>query len=205
MTYSNECYAAAAGVNVDYMGECYDTPPELISAVSRKMHDTSGNLDINLPLQSAYAGVECRVDGLTTVILRFSEPVQAIDGTIDETEISLSAGTLQSVSLAGPEMNIEISGVPDQSCLRITVTGISDLTGNPLIGYNDVHIHVLLGDAKTEDNDIVNIFDLGKVKSQLFKPVTLDNYMCDVNMDGIINIFDLGLVKSNLFKTVSCP
>jgi hypothetical protein len=62
---------------------------------------------------------------------------------------------------------------------------------------------VLFGDVNKDS--VVNIFDLGTVKSQLFKPVTDSNRACDVNGDGIINVFDLGRVKANLFKSVSGP
>jgi hypothetical protein len=100
-------------------------------------------------------------------------------------------------------MTVEMSGVPDQSCLTITVTGLEDLTGNALTGDNHVQVVVLAGDLI--DHGIVNIFDMGNVKGQLFQPITYSNLMADVNLDGVINIFDMGEVKTNLFHRASCP
>ncbi|UCD29531.1 MAG: right-handed parallel beta-helix repeat-containing protein, partial [Planctomycetota bacterium] len=57
----------------------------------------------------------------------------------------------------------------------------------------------LIGDVNLDAT--VNIFDLGMVKQNLFKPITSGNRDCDVNGDGIINILDMGVVKSGLFKS----
>ena len=103
---------------------------------------------IRLPMaMPLVGGVECRAGGPEQIILVFNEPILAADGTPDGTEVSLSAGTLEIVSIDGPLMTVEMGGVPDLSCQTITVTGLQDLTGNPLTGDNQAHVGVLAGDV----------------------------------------------------------
>ncbi len=142
------------------------------------------------------------------MILTFSKPIAAMAGDPAETSVScanvlLSSGACDSVEVIDNQMAINISGVAGNSCLKITLTGIADTSGNPLQGKNSVSIRVIEG----EINRIapVDLLDLSMVKNQLCKPVTSSNYMCDVNADNAINIIDLGLVKRNLFKQASCP
>ncbi|MHC4443481.1 MAG: right-handed parallel beta-helix repeat-containing protein [Planctomycetota bacterium] len=175
-------------------------PPMLVNAASRRWHGPAGDLDIKLSLDSATPDSECRLGGLQEVILSFSETIQVTDGTPDGTEVNLSAGTLGNVSIIDNQMIVEMSNVQDQTCLVITLTGIESVGGGLLYGDNNVHIRVLKGDVNSDN--LVNIFDLGLVKSQLFKPVVQDNCSEDVKVDGTINIYDLGQVKSQLFKRV---
>jgi len=48
----------------------------------------------------------------------------AVDGDLgDKSEVTLSGGTLNAVSMTGREMTVEINGVPDRSCLRLSLAG----------------------------------------------------------------------------------
>jgi len=172
--------------------------PQITQAVSRKEHGSAGSYDLNLALEPPNS-TECRKGGPTTIILTFSEGIKALDGTIDTTEVSLSAGNLQSLSMSMQklEMTLEISGVPNSSTLTVTLNGIVDLADNPLVD-NDLEIKVKTGDA-TPDG-IVNIFDLASVKQALFQEPNENNFINDINIDGIINIFDLEAVKTRLFQ-----
>jgi len=140
------------------------------------------------------------------VVLLFSEPVKAIDGVPDDTEVSLSVGTLEAVSIvdnAHPEMSIEMSGVPDESCLVITVTGIADLTDNPLTGNNQAHITVLTGD--TNGDHYTDLIDMAQVKSKNGSALFGADVRFDVNLDGSIDLIDMALIKSLNGGAVSCP
>ncbi|MHC4444879.1 MAG: dockerin type I domain-containing protein [Planctomycetota bacterium] len=181
-----------------------NTPPTLNSAISRKAHGSQGDFDINLPLDPSSAAIECRADGPTKVILTFSDNIQVNDGVPDCSEITLSSGSCDNVQIAGNVMTITITSVILNECLSITLNGVENIYGNPLAGNNDVHIRVIPGEVN--GNLPVNIYDLGLVKFQLFKPITNNSFRCDVNADGLINIFDLGMVKSCLFGVpVLCP
>ncbi len=183
----------------------------LTEAVSRKTHSTPvpSTWDIKLPLDPpAGAGVECRRGGVTEVVMTFSEPIMADDGSLDPgDEVTASVGNITGLTIVGNRLIVDMANVPDASCLQLTVEdgpdGITTLGSDPLSGDNDVHAVSLLGDV-TGDY-VVNIVDLNTVKSHLFKPVGNANFRCDVSTDGVINIVDLNVTKGNLFKTKKCP
>ena len=64
-----------------------DSPPTLVSVVSRKIHGAAGTFDLSLSLtgttRATGATIEPRKDGPTQLVFTFSEPIQAIDGTLD--------------------------------------------------------------------------------------------------------------------------
>lgn len=171
-------------------------PPSLTGAFSRRWHGASQSFDINLlPLGSPNgAGIESRSGGPREVIVNFSEPL-APGGASSMGELSDGP--------AGNQKTIAIAGVANRSCPVIAVTGVSDLSGNPLSGDNDVAIRVLAGDANADG--AVNIFDLIAIRNQLNQPVTTTNFRDDVTADGAINIFDLIATRNSLNTTVSCP
>jgi hypothetical protein len=177
----------------------YQVAPQLVDAYSCKTHGAAGDFNIELPLEPApgEAGIESRSNGPTKVVLCFTEAI--VGG-----QVSLSCGTLGNVTIIGNCMTIEMSNVSNQCCLCITITGIEDLQGYPLDGVNEVYIAVLRSDVNGDH--VVNVADLGLVKSELFQPVTGDNFTCDINDDGIINAADLALVKFDLFTSLgTCP
>ncbi len=180
--------------------------PQLIGAVSRKEHGMGGDeFDVQLPLDPPEdAGVECRQNGPTRVILTFCGDVEAEDGVPDETEVHLSDGNLVSVEIVGNEMTIEITYVPDGICLVITLDGIVRVSDRePLEGDNDVHIVVLLGDLDGDGE--VGPLDVAEVQSQIGMPIDEANFRCDLNTDGNINMIDRILVQSALGNAASCP
>jgi hypothetical protein len=137
------------------------------------------------------------------VVLAFTEVVTAMDGVPDDTEVNLSAGLLHSVLILDNEMVVNLSGVPDGTCLRIGLTGISDLFGQPLVGDNDVHLRVLTGD--TNGDGKTNLIDMAQVKSMNGQPLLPENARFDVNLDGSINLIDMALVKSLNGSSGDCP
>jgi len=177
--------------------------PALVSGVSRRTHGAAGEIDLDLPLDAAAAAVECRRRGPTRVLLTFSEAIEADDGTLDETEIDLSAGELEAAAIDGHVMTIEMSGVPDETCLAITLAGLVDLTGNPLVGDNDVHVLVLAGD--TNGDGFTNLTDMAQVKAMDGSALDDSTGRFDLNFDGAINLTDMSLAKSLDGGSASCP
>ncbi len=176
----------------------YQVKPRLLAAVSRKSHGTAGEFDIPLALDPApgEAGVECRDGGPEKVVLFFTEPIAS-------GQISLSCGTLDDVTINGSYLTIDMSSVPNECCLCITLTDVQDLQGDPLVGVKKVYIGVLRSDVNGDG--IVDTLEYAAIKSQMFKPVTQDNCRCDVSSNGVINIFDLSICKSDQSTSVSCP
>ena len=177
--------------------------PALIGAVSRKTHTGAGEMDIPLPLAVDNRGIECRMGGPTKVVLTFSQDVLAEDGVLDDTEVDLSVGLLQGVAIDGAEMTIEMSDVPDQSCLAITLTGLVNLAGVPLAGDTDVHVLVLEGD--TNGDGSANNTDKSQVAAANGQPLGAASVGLDINLDGSINNTDKSAVASRNGLSATCP
>ncbi len=187
------------------------------AAVSRKTHGALGDFDIELPLAPAApedTAIETRRDGVQQVVLTFTEPIEAIDGTPDDTEVALTCdgspcGSVDAVTIVGQVMTIDISGVPDATCLAITVSGIADLVGNPLVGDHDVQVVVLAADVNSDGN--ADLIDMAYVKSKNGEPLSPlpcddpDFARFDLNVDGNIDLIDMALAKSRNGNSAACP
>lgn len=175
----------------------HNTDPMLLRAVSRKTHGDAGVFDLDLPLDDPPA-VEPRVGGPTEVILTFSKAVQAADGQLDDTEIDLSVGTLLAAEIDGAEMRLELADVSTPALLTITLSGITDLADNPLIGADELVVKVHTGDVNGDG--VVNLSDMSAVRAQLYQPLTTSNFWYDVNVDGTIDISDMSTVRAHLYQ-----
>jgi len=101
-----------------------------------------------------------------------------------------------------------ITGVPDQSCLAITLVGVQDLAGNPLGGSNKIYIRVLQGD--TNGDGQIGAADITQTKSRNGTSLgagtlTTSNFRSDVNCDGQIGAADITFVKSHNGRATTCP
>jgi len=205
-----------SGTNIPAPPECIhyvDTePPQLISAYSRKWHGNLGEFDIPLPLGTYDStnggkfidhGMECRIGGPTKIVLVFSEPIQVEAGISgSDGGIRIYPGTLNETIIDENLMFLNIADVTDGSCMTISISGVTDLVGNPLTGDNNVNVRVLLGDINADN--LVNISDLSEVKAYFSSPLVHENNCrIDVNGDGIINELDLETVRTNLFKSAN--
>lgn len=187
----------------DGIGDVCDTF-SLYWASSQKTHGAAGEFGIGLPLSpSSSAGVECRKDGPTKVILAFSREIMAADGMPDGTEVALSAGVLSSVTISGSLMTVNLSGVPDMTCLSITLSGIVDLAHYPLPGTNTVRIRVLLGD--TNGSGAVSVADVDQTRNFSGRTADADTFTTDTNCTGSISVADVNQVRSRSGKAVTCP
>lgn len=192
-----------ADADSDGIGDPCDSP-SLVSAASRKTHGMDGAFDITLPLDpGSSVGVECRKDAATMIVLTFSRNVMARDNTPDATEVSLSAGVLGAVTIFGSQMIVNLSGVPDMTCLVITLSGITDSDGNLLSGDSDIHICALLGD--TNGSGGVSVADVNQTRSRSGQTVNAGNFRSDTNCSGSISVADVNQVRSRSGNSVACP
>jgi len=164
--------------------------PQVVTAVSRKVHGASGTFDINLPLTGA-AGVECRTGGTGRnfqVVVTFATPV-TVGGLSIMSRDGLATGTR---TVSGAVVTVNLAAVANAQTLGITLLNVSNgtTTADVLIPMG-----VLLGD--TNGSASVTASDIGQVKSLSGQPVTGANFRADVNVSGgAISASDIGLVKS---------
>jgi hypothetical protein len=177
---------------------------QLMSVASRKAHGSRGNFDIPLPLGAAVssAGVECRTGGPTQIVFTFNGRVKAIDGTLDANEVQVTGATLGSVTTAGEQMFVELTGVADATCLHISLSGIEDVNGVAFVGDDDVAIRTLLGDANGDGQTASG--DITQVKSVSGQVTNSTNFRRDINADGQVASGDITQVKSRSGRSVTC-
>lgn len=161
--------------------------PSIIAAESVMSHGTAGDLGVDVLASGAYEG---RQPGPTKLVVTFDGNVTVVGGTA---AVSVSSGTVTSVTAAGAVVTVELSGVANAALFTASFGGIQSACGG---SADVVSFEVKVGN--TDANLSVNIFDLLSVRNQLAKPVTTANVRSDVQANGVINIFDLLAVRNNL-------
>ena len=158
------------------------------TVVSRKMHGSFGPFDINLP-QIGRTGVECRSGGSNgnyQMIATFPTLV-----TFDHAAISSGTGHVDSTSLSGNDVIVNLGGVANQQTINVTLYGVQ---GGAAVADITLGMGILIGD--TNGDGFVNSADISQTKSQSGRGATNSNFREDVNVDGAINSGDISLTKS---------
>jgi len=162
------------------------TSVAIVSAVSRKTHGAAGTFDVPLPLTGG--GIEDRSGGTNgdhQIVITFPVPVNFTDA-------QTSCGTVDSTSMSGNDVTINLTGVPNASRCTVTLNGVTDGPSTP--GAATVPVNFLLGD--TTANGSVNSSDISQTQSQSGQPVSSSNFREDVTVNGQINSSDISLVQS---------
>jgi hypothetical protein len=166
----------------------------VVSAVSRKVHGSSGTFDIDLPLTGA-PGVECRTasTGAHRVVVKFSGPV-----TLDGFTISGGA-TPGAFGFNGSEATLTFS--PDSTGAKRLVITLQNVTVGGFNGNVTIPMNLLVGD--TNGNGTVNASDIGQTKAASGQAVSASNARLDVTVSGgSINASDIGQVKATSGATL---
>ena len=188
-TGGNVAYCATFNGEEDiYYVRVAPVAPQAQSAVSRKTHGAAGTFDIDLPL-TGNPGIECRSGGASSdyqLVISFANPV-----TVAGASVTSGTGNVNSVSVNGSQVTVNLTGVANAQSINVTLSGVSDGTTN---GDLSVPMNVLTGD--TTADGVVNSADISQAKSQSGQSVTSSNFREDVTVDGFINSADISLVKS---------
>lgn len=170
-------------------------PLRLVQAASRKIHNGVGPLDVLLTLDPGQPPtVEPRLRGPTEILLHFNKPIRPADGALEGNEVAVSVGAVTSLVIECSTITVSIASVPDRTWLALTLSGITDLSGNPLFGQNEVSVIAIAGDA---NNDAVtSTADLAQIKAAIGVPVGTQYAREDLNCDGSITTTDVALAKT---------
>jgi hypothetical protein len=177
----------------------------ILSAVSRKTHGAIGDFDIDLPLDGSPVS-ECRIGGPTKIVVTFDKDVAAADGTLDiGSEVVASAGTIDSATITGAVLEIDLSGVPDEACAAITLNGIKCAVGvDGIIPATTLRVQALYGDVNADGQ--VASGDITQVKSVSGQVTGAGNFRRDVNADGQVASGDITVVKARSGNVAGiCP
>jgi hypothetical protein len=183
--------------------------PQILAAVSRKTHGGAGTFDINVLAPGA---VECRSSGATQVVVTFDADIVAPDGTLnagDEVNVAVGGspnnGLITGLSIVGADLTVDLSGVPDETCLTITLSGIAwahDPGG--IIAETDIEFANLVGDVTGDA--VVSNADLNVFPGSLPAPAGPDTFRFDVDVNGTITVLgDRAIVQAKIGNAASCP
>lgn len=171
----------------------------ITAAFSKRTHGASGDFSLPLSLASPHTREPRAVGSAPGVRIQFSQVPVAADGTLSCNEFAVVGGSCTGVTLNGSIATVALSGLVKNTCLTVTVNGITGLAG-------DNNVSVILHEGNVDGTTAVNILDLQAIKNQLIQAVGNSNFHLDVNCSGgAINILDLQVAKNNLFQPASCP
>ena len=186
-------YRAMGALEDEYIAP----PPVVVAAVSVKNHGPAGDLGIAIPLAG---GVEPRLGGPARLVVTFDQDIYG-SGGLPADDVTLSAGTVEAVTIDGNAVTVDIVGIPDATVLTVAFSGIESDAGQPCA--DTLCVRVLAGDVNGDGE--VSIFDLVAMRDNTEQTVTEANCPCDVNNDGAINIFDQVNARDQTGATVgSC-
>jgi hypothetical protein len=163
---------------------------QLVSAVSRKTHDSAGTFDIDLP-QTVKPGIECRTGGTAndhTILFTFAHNV-----SVGAASVSSGIGSVMNFSVMGNEVTVNLTGVANGQTIVVTLIGVSDGTNTSNV---QATMGVLFGDVS--GNGTVSNTDVAVAKSQVGAAVDSSNFRADVNANSIISNTDVSVTKGQV-------
>jgi uncharacterized repeat protein (TIGR01451 family) len=218
-TISNTATVAAATTDPDLTNNTATSVTNVnalapVRVVSRKMHGTVGNFDIELPVVGP-RGVECRVaghlpDGASgdhQLVFTFATELTSVAGaTVTNHNPSNATGSVLSSMLDSTDHHnyiVNLTNVSNAQYLTVTLNGVvnPNATGN-VVGPQ---MGVLLGDATA--NGVVTNTDVGSVKAQVdpTTPITQAKVRQDVTANGFVTNTDVGTTKAQVNPTGGLP
>lgn len=170
-------------------------PLILLSVKSRKTHGAAGDFDIAINPATPIASpnpidVECRAIGTGhRIIFTFNIPITAT-GTVAVTDKDGNpfAGAVPSLSSAGNDVIITVTGIPDNRRAKFTLTNVNagGLTFSTSVGF-------LIGDINNSRS--VTGTDVGVVRGRSGQVVTAANFKSDLNSSGTLTGTDVSVVR----------
>ena len=152
---------------------------------------------------------EPRSSGISKLILAFDEPIDPTSFSLMHLNVELAGrdanGNVQfsGISISISMRNGDTEGVitfspplPDYARYLLSVSGITDVAGNPLAGDADRIMTALAGDVSCDLR--VNATDLSRVRAARMKsidPNDAGQVRADVNFDGRVNATDISRVR----------
>jgi hypothetical protein len=184
-TASNSAYNALSMNNTRALvSGIKAAPPSItLNAVkSRKTHAALGTYDVTIDPSQALSGsvsVEPRAIGSGhRIVFQLSTPVTSTGGA------TTSVGTVSSVIPTGSEVQVTLTGVPDNRRTTVTLLNVNGT------GLNfAASVGFLVGDENNSRS--VNATDISLVKGQAGQTVVAANAAMDVNLSGAVTASDI--------------
>lgn len=173
--------------------------PTVVSVVSRRVHGSAGPFDLDVTDPGT---VEPRAGGPQHLLITFDQPLQIVGTALSA--VQLSSGSASSVSVAGNQLEVLLSGAANAVSLVVQFPGVAHAAQAGARAGDQLCIRVLAGDCVGDAT--VDLLDVVTVRNALEVPISAGNFLADVDMDGQINIFDMVAVRNQLnTAATACP
>jgi Dockerin type I domain len=167
-------------------------PLTLTGVQSRKTHAATGTFDLTLDTAVAISGavtVESRAIGAGhSIVFQFNKAITA-SGTASAVDTLAAPIGATSVSTAGNEVVVTLTGLPDNRRATVALNGV-----NAEVNNFPVSIGFLVGDVNNSRS--VNASDISGVKARSGQTTAAGNFRFDLNASGGINATDISAVKA---------
>jgi hypothetical protein len=130
-------------------------------------------------------------------VLTFDQPIAAATAQVVEGVATAGALTFSGNSVIAP-----LTAVADQQYVTLSLSGVM-AAGGSTAGNALVRTGFLAGDVN--QNRVATVGDAGAVNTYLSQPVTIANFVLDINASGALTIADKGIVNANLTKALPAP
>ena len=158
-----------------------------VSAVSRKVHGTAGTFDIDLPL-SGSVGEETRSGGIPsgnhTIVVSFANSISAVAS-------ATCAGNPATTSIAGTDVTVNCTGVPNAQRIAINLLGVNDGIN---VGDVSIPMDVLLGDVNLTRR--TDAGDVTQVRNRTVSIPDASTFRYDVNASGRTDAGDVTTTRN---------
>ena len=171
--------------------------PTLVSAVSRKVHGAAGTFDLPLSLVPGNPSVEPRSGPTQTIVMTFDRAIAAATPQVIEGNATTGTPTFSGNSVITP-----LVAVANQQYVTLSLSGVM-AAGGGTAGNAAVRTGFLAGDVS--QTRVVTVADAGAVNAQLSQPVTMANFVLDINANGALTITDKGIAGGDLTKALPPP
>ena len=173
-------------------------PPALVGVASRKAHGGAGTFDLPLNGNSTNPTTEPRSSAVQhQIVFTFDKAVTAGNAAVTEGVATAGAPTF-----SGNEMRVPLTAVADRQYVAVAVSGVTAADGGTG-GTGSIRVGFLLGDVS--QNRVVALGDVGLINAQIAQPVTVSNYLMDVNASGTLTVADRGLTNGQVTKALPAP
>jgi hypothetical protein len=165
----------------------------LSGALSQKIHGSAGTfnvtIDIFKSITQAITTEPRSIGNGHVIVFQFSQPVtQSGTATAVDTQ-DANIGNVASVSAQGNNVFVTLTGIPDKSRVKVTLSNV-----NGIAGSYPVSLGFLIGDVT--NNRVVNAGDIAATKARVGQMVGATTYRYDLNGNGAISGQDVSMVKS---------
>lgn len=166
----------------------------LAGVKSRKTHATAGPFDLPVDVSQGLGGlvtVEPRAIGPGhTIVFQFDSTI-TVAGLASAVDAGGLVGAVSAASniSANNEVNVTLSGIPDNKRITISLTGVN---GTPTVF--SASLGFLVGDVN--NSRTTTITDVSSVKARSGRSAISSTFLYDLNATGVVSSSDISAVKA---------